>query len=165
MSEKPEWFEMTDGEKKPEIDEVKTNRRFIKVALFTAPLLLVGGAMVFADGHDEEDRPNIDTTLSTSITGTTITSASNTQSNSDSNIKNATSAKPTPVNSKGAGVAEPNENRGPGDGDHPDFNGDGDHTPPAFPGGERPHRERGERGDRNGSAPTIPQSGTSTTKN
>jgi hypothetical protein len=162
MSEKPEWFQLTDGDQKPEPEARRASKRFVKIAAFTAPLLLVGGAMVFADGHDEEEQPNIDTTISTSTSTSTVSDAT---TNSNAVASKSTFANPSA--SKSAGVVAPGTQQGPGDGDHEGFfgDGDGDHQRPEPNGSERPHRERGEHGDRNGTAPTIPQSGTSTTKN
>lgn len=164
MSEKPEWFQLTDGDQKPEPTTARASKRFVKVAAFTAPLLLVGGAMVFADGHDEDERPKIDTTISTS----TSQGSNNSESQSTPQIKKASTSNNGVISNqainspssapKSPGISAPSGN---GDDDHEGFGGEREH----HDGVEREHRERGEHGDRNGQAPTIPKSGTSTTKN
>lgn len=69
MNEIPEWFRLTADDKKPV--EIKKNRRVAKLALFTAPLAIVGGAFLFTqDGEspasaDEVSAPVIATTNST----------------------------------------------------------------------------------------------------
>lgn len=164
MSEKPEWFQLTDGDQKPEPEAKRASKRFVKIAAFTAPLLLVGGAMVFADGEESDDRPNINTTLS-SGTGTTASVSSDEHptesapavqiSNPKTAAVNAPSAaSPSSIASKGPGIQAPS---GQGGDDHDGFSGEREHRE----GGEREHHDR----ERNGTAPTIPQSGTSTTKN
>ena len=46
MSEKPEWFQMASEDPTPTEPKLKSKKRIAKIAMFTAPLLLVGGAMV-----------------------------------------------------------------------------------------------------------------------
>lgn len=160
MSEKPEWFEMTEGDQMPEPIRTSASKRFIKVAAFTAPLLLVGGAMVFADGHEEDERPNIDTTISTSTTATQSSTNSAGEVNPEIKVAN-NSAKPVnapAIAPKSPGLSAPSAKD---DDDHEGFGEEREHND----GEEREHRERGEHHDRRGPAPTIPQSGTSTTKN
>lgn len=168
MSEKPEWFEMTEGDQKPEPIRTVASKRLIKIAAFTAPLLLVGGAMVFADGHEEEERPNINTTIpSTASNATTSSSAStnsvasksiSAQQSSDKTTTPISPNSPKAIPSKGPGIQAPSGN---GDDDHEGFGGEREHRE----GGEREHHERGEHEGRNGTAPTIPKTGTTATKN
>lgn len=163
MSEKPEWFQLTGDDETPKQPITKSKKRFLKVALFTAPLLLIGGAMVFADGHDEEERPNIDTTISSATTSTSSNSTSATQSSSKAktNESSVTKVATAPAKSitapaaapKGVGVPAPSAK---GDDDREGFEGDREHRE----GGERDHHDR-DRDGRNGPAPKIPQSGTS----
>ena len=164
MSEKPEWFELAGEDQTPEKPVAKSKKRLLKLAAFTAPLVLVGGAMVFADGHDEEERPNIDTTISTSTSQSSNVSESQVTpqvKNVPTSQNGAVSAKeinsPTTAPKK-PGISAPSATN---DDNHEGFSGEREHQD----GVEREHHERGEHGDRNGQAPKIPQSGTSTTKN
>ena len=59
MSEKPEWFEMASDDSKPSEPKFKSKKRIAKIAIFTAPLLLVGGAMVFAEGDEKIGRAHV----------------------------------------------------------------------------------------------------------
>ena len=168
MSEKPEWFKLTEGEENPEIATVNTGKRFAMLALFTLPLMLVGGAMVFANGDEGDDRPNIDTTITSTV------STASTVANSEAPKHNANAVKistptaavvnateiATPNANKGAGVPAPSANRGDDDGEHEGLSDGREHRD----GGEREHHDRNQEG-RNGTAPTIPQSGASTKKN
>ena len=167
MSEKPEWFELAGEDQTPEQPVVKSKKRLLKLAAFTAPLVLVGGAMVFADGNGPDDAPNINTTIpsSTSSTAAAKTATSNStntaasksitaQQSSEKGSAPSAPAAPSVAASKGAGVQAPS---GKGGDDHEGFDGEREH----HEDGEREHHDR----DRNGNAPTIPQSGTATTKN
>jgi hypothetical protein len=59
MTETPEWFQLPDS---PEPEPKRPRRITLKVALITAPLLLIGGAVVFAEnGNEGEDKPNLPT--------------------------------------------------------------------------------------------------------
>ena len=171
MSEKPEWFEMTEGEQKPAEVAAKSNKRLLKLALFTAPLVLVGGAMVFADGNGPDDAPNINTTIpsstssaiaaNTAISTSTKTVASKSITAKQSSDRSSTSIAPSSPNanpSKGTGIQAPSGN---GDDGHEGFGGEREH----HEGGEREHHEGGEHEGRNGTAPTIPKTGTIATKN
>ena len=73
MSEKPEWFEMAAEDPTPTEPKLKLKKRIAKIAMFTAPLLLVGGAMVFAEGDDNDDAPKMDTAIPTA----TVASSTN----------------------------------------------------------------------------------------
>ena len=167
MSEKPEWFELAGEEHAPEQPVIKSKKRLLKLAVFTAPLVLVGGAMVFADGNGPDDAPNINTSIpSASASTTTANKATSTSTNtaasksitaqqsSDKTSAPTAPSAPSAAASKGLGVQPPS---GKGGDDHEGFNGEGEH----HDGGEREHHDR----DHNGTAPTIPKSGTATTKN
>jgi len=65
-----------------------------------------------------------------------------------------------PNANKGLGVPAPSANREDEDDGHEGFGEEREHRD----GGEREHHDRNREG-RNGTAPTIPQSGASTTKN
>ena len=182
MSEKPDWFKLTEEESSTELPSPKVSRRFAKLALLTVPLVLAGGAMVFAEGEDD-DRPNIDTTITSTAIGSgevsnsttsnvsgkssNLNSASNTvateQVIANSNKSVANPAPAAPGAQKGAGVPAPSGNKGDDDGDHQGFFGGDDDD--EHEGRERSHHERGEHEGRNGAAPTIPKSGTTTSKN
>ncbi|MFM8447712.1 MAG: hypothetical protein ACKN92_06040, partial [Candidatus Nanopelagicaceae bacterium] len=60
------------------------------------PLLLIGGAMVFAEGDESDDAPAMDTTIPTA---TVSSSTANTQANSSNSIK-VTQATSKSANSK-----------------------------------------------------------------
>lgn len=59
MTEMPEWFRLPD---EPELEPKKPRRITLKIALFTLPLLLVGGVMLFGEnGAEGEGQPNLPT--------------------------------------------------------------------------------------------------------
>ena len=132
MSDKPEWFELSESDQQPEAPRFKSNKRILKIALVTAPLLLVGGAIVFAAGEgDDDDRPNIDTTISSTNNGSNQISNSASSSGSTEKtiaISNKTVAKPAQKPSKihkGVGVPAPKANNDEED-DHQGFFGEDD---------------------------------------
>ena len=78
MTETPEWFQIPDS---PEPEPQRPRRITLKVALMTAPLLLIGGAVVFAEnGNEGDDQPNLpkltttNTNTSTGIDWITLSS-------------------------------------------------------------------------------------------
>jgi hypothetical protein len=160
MSETPEWFEITADDQKPELP--KTKKRGLKLALIAAPILLVGGVVAFADGGAEaDDAPAINNTIPT---------ATSTGSQANEQVAPATGstiATPTAAAKKGVGVQAPSAQGGNDDhfANDPDH-GAGTDRPQGF--GEHPegteHHDRGEHGQK-GTAPKIPTSGTTTTKN
>ena len=93
MSEKPEWFEMASEDPKPSEPKLKSKKRIVKIALLTAPLLLVGGAMVFAEGDDSDDAPKMDTTIPTATAANSTSSTSST--NSTAVVQNASTSNTT----------------------------------------------------------------------
>ena len=142
MSEKPEWFEMAAEEKAPSQPGPKKIKRVAKIALLTAPLLLIGGAMVFAEGDESDDAPAMDTTIPTA---TVSSSTANTQANSSNSIK-VTQVTSKSTNSKTVnGVANPASNNVPNSPAKgvgvpaPSGRGGEEHE-----GRERPHHEGGE---------------------
>ena len=176
MSNKPEWFEMAAEDHSSEISTPKSKKRLAKIALFTVPLLLAGGAMVFAEDEGEgDDAPKFDTTISTSTNATAVDN-SNLAGSSSSAVKSQAVANPAapnnpvnpvnpsnPSNPGKAGVGVPAPSAKGGDDDHEGFFGgddDGEHEGREHEGRER-HHEGGEHEGR-AKAPTIPQTGTNT---
>lgn len=65
MSEKPEWFELAGEEQRPQ--SPKPKNRLLKVALISAPLILIGGIYVTAQGEGGgDDLPSNTNSLSNS---------------------------------------------------------------------------------------------------
>lgn len=150
MSNKPEWFELAGEEPKPNSPatepKVKSKKRFAKIALLTAPLLLVGGAMVFAEDEGGDDAPKMDTTIPTATVNNATTLN---QSNSATSVKvSQASAKNVTANSS-VGVTNPatsnstTNNPGTGVG-VPAPSGRGGEEHEGREGHERPHHEGGE---------------------
>ena len=144
MSNKPEWFELADEEPTPnDAPKFKSTKRMAKIALLTAPLLIIGGALVFAEGDESDDAPKMDTT----IPSATVNSSTNTgQSNSATSVKvSQTSTKNLTANTS-SGVTDPaanlpatnNSKKGVGV-PAPSGRGGEEHE-----GRERPHHEGGE---------------------
>ena len=158
MSEKPEWFEMASEDPKPTEPKLKSKKRIVKIALLTAPLLLVGGAMVFAEGDDSDDAPKMDTTIPTATvanstgSNSSISSTNSTAVVQNASISNATSnTKKISTNAKSnsnVGVVNPaTTNSGTGVGvPKPTGRGD-DEGREGHEGGERPHGEGHEGGE------------------
>ena len=149
MSEKPEWFEMASEDPMPSEPKLKSKKRIVKIALFTAPLLLVGGAMVFAEGDDGDDAPNMDTAIPTATVASSTNSAAVVQNASTSNTtynsqKSSTNAK----SNSNFGVVNPaTTNSGTGVGvPKPTGRGD-DEGREGHEGRERPHGEGHEGGE------------------
>lgn len=144
MSNKPEWFELADKEPTPNgASKFKSTKRLAKIALLSAPLLIIGGALVFAEGDEGDDAPKMDTTIPTA----TVNSSTNTgQSNSATSIKvSQTSIKNVSASASG-GVTSPatnnptTSNKATGVGvPAPSGRGGEEHE-----GRERPHHEGGE---------------------
>jgi hypothetical protein len=90
MSKKPEWFELAGEEPKPNSPatepKFKSTKRLTKIALLTAPLLIIGGALVFAEGDESDDAPKMDTAIPTA----TVNSASPSIQVSQASTKNVT---------------------------------------------------------------------------
>ena len=142
MSEKPEWFEMAAEEKTPSQPGPKKIKRVAKIALLTVPLLLVGGAMVFAEGDESDDAPAMDTTIPTA---TVSSSTTNTQANSSNSIKVTQATSKSAISKTVSDVANPATNNVP---ENP-ANGVGVPAPSGrggegHEGRERPHHESGE---------------------
>lgn len=113
MTETPEWFQLPD---KPEPEPARPKRIALKVALITAPLLLIGGAVVFAEnGKEGDDQPNLPTlntanSVKTSNTQTIITNSSNTDNAPKVAKKTDAVAKvaaPTGLNQSANGIKNP----------------------------------------------------------
>jgi len=144
MSNKPEWFELADKEPTPNgAPKFKSTKRLAKIALLTAPLLIIGGALVFAEGDEGDDAPKMDTTIPTATVNSTTTAN---QSNASTSIKvsQASTKKVSTNTSSGVTKAETNNpatnNPATGVGvPAPSGRGGEEHE-----GRERPHHEGGE---------------------
>ena len=89
MTETPDWFQIPDS---PEPEPKRPRRITLKVALITAPLLLIGGAVVFAqNGNEGDDQPNLPTLTATTNTQSTV-STSTTSASDNVNRANETIA-------------------------------------------------------------------------
>ena len=144
MTETPEWFELTNNEENSSSNKPNKpknpKKRIAKVLAFTVPLLIVGGAMVFAEGEGESDdmppAPVIQTTTDASNQnsdqGATGTDSGNTSSSTTTKSANSTTA-------KAAGVANPATTSGKGVG-----------VPKPKGGGEHEGREGHEGGEHEG---------------
>ena len=144
MSNKPEWFELADEEPTPNVaPKFKSTKRMAKIALLTAPLLIIGGALVFAEGDESDDAPKMDTTIPTA----TVNSSTNTsQSNTATSIKVSQASIKNVSASTSGGVTSPatnnptTSNKTTGVGvPAPSGRGGEEHE-----GRERPHHEGGE---------------------
>jgi hypothetical protein len=143
MSEKPEWFQITEGDEKPEAKQRK--RGFLKIAAVALPLVVVGAVAVGANG-EEDDAPQFSPTINSAAQNSTSTIAksSNTATNSPkvSTISNPSAtapANPSGPSNPGNGVQPP---KGGGNDDHEGFDG---REPKKFNGenheGREHHRE------------------------
>ena len=126
MTETPEWFQLPD---EPKSEPRKPKRITLKIALFTLPLLLVGGVMVFGEnGAEGEDQPNLPTLNSTSTQSantstlktsnatvvtkkvtkkSTVSKKSNGVTIANSSNSNATVPAPNGLNQSGNGIKNP----------------------------------------------------------
>ena len=105
MSEKPEWFQITEGDQKPLESVPKSKNRLVKFAVFTAPLVLIGAVALGANEEfeDDEHAPAIDTTLSTSTNSTDVVfSETNSKTSKTTLATSVNSIKPAAV-----GIANP----------------------------------------------------------
>ena len=179
MSERPEWFELTEGDKRSNSNKQKPSRNiFIRALAIGVPLVIVGSAMVFAEGDSEaEEIPQSAVVQSTQ--STTATAAADSQSDSNSlinsdntsgnssndnsgNSVNSASAPKNPTftdpnSNKGLGVPAPSGNREDSD-EHEGREHEGRE------GGE--HREReGREGREHRERENAPKIPTTTSKN
>jgi hypothetical protein len=148
MSEKPEWFQITEGDEKPEAK--KSKRSFLKIAAVALPLVVVGAVAVGANG-EEDDAPqfsptitsNASTNNATSQTSATTISEASVNSPKISTISNPSKtslANPASPAKPGIGVQPP---KGGGDDDHEGFEG-GEHQ--RFDGDNHEGREHHREG-------------------
>ena len=99
MSEKPEWFQITEGDEKPEVK--KSKKGFLKIAAVALPLVVVGAVAVGANG-EEDDAPqfsptitsNTSTSNATAPTSATTISKSSVNSPKISTISNPSTTSP-----------------------------------------------------------------------
>ena len=149
MSNKPEWFELAGEEPKlnsPESaptvkSKVKSKKRFAKIALLTAPLLIIGGALVFAEGDEGDDAPKMDTTIPAATVNSSTTS---TQSNSATAIKVSQASTKNVATNTSSGVTNPATNNPATGVGVPAPSGRGGEGHEGREGHERPHHEGGE---------------------
>jgi hypothetical protein len=164
MSEKPEWFEITEGDQKPnqsELPRVKKSRNSrLKIALLAVPLLAVGTFAVAAHGG-EDDAPALPklsaASNSTAVATTTPAVVHTAKVSSTKKVKSISNTQSTAPSNPGVGIKAPSgnaENHNEGFGDDNREHNDG-------------HEHHHEDGDREGrsNAPKIPQAGTSAAKN
>ena len=151
MSEKPEWFQITESDEKPEAK--KSKRSFLKIAAVALPLVVVGAVAVGANG-EEDDAPQFSPTItsnastSNAISQTSATTISKASVNSPkistisnpSNTSPANPASPANPSKPGIGVQPP---KGGGDDDHEGFES-GEHQ--RFDGNNHEGRERHREG-------------------
>ena len=142
MSKKPEWFELAGEEPKPNspASEPKFNstKRLAKIALLAAPLIIVGGAFVFAEGDESDDAPKLDNTIPTATVNNASpaiqvsqASTKNVTANSSVGVANPATSNST-TNKPGIGVGVPAPSGSGGE----EHEGRERH--------ERPHHEDGE---------------------
>ncbi|MBU6263615.1 MAG: hypothetical protein KGM39_02435 [Actinomycetales bacterium] len=125
MSEKPEWFQITEGDEKPEAK--KSKRGFLKIAAVALPLVVVGAVAVGANG-EEDHVPKFSPTITsntstsnlTSQASATTTSKVSINSTTVSTISNPSTTSPANPGKPGIGVQPP---KGGGDDDHEGFDG------------------------------------------
>ena len=142
MSNKPEWFELADKEPTPnDAPKFKSTKRLAKIALLTAPLLIIGGALVFAEGDEGDDAPQVDTTIPTA---TVNSSATTTQSNSATVIKVSQASTKKVSTNTSSGVTNPATNNPATGVGVPAPSGRGGEEHEGREGHERPHHEGGE---------------------
>ena len=72
MSKKPEWFVLAEEEQIADTENKRKSKKlFAKIAILTAPLIIVGGAFVFAEGDESDDAPKTNSTHTTATVKST----------------------------------------------------------------------------------------------
>ena len=126
MSKIPEWFEMTAGDNEPETPKHKFagKSRVKLIAIATVPLIITGGALVFADGGTEDDLPKNAPTLSPTANNANSSEKSAKSSNTEKQVivQSSSTGKSQSINTQ-TGIQAPsginNPRRGHReDGDH-----------------------------------------------
>jgi hypothetical protein len=112
MSEKPEWFKLTGEDQEPINKVGKTSKRNIfKIAAVAAPLIFVGAVVVGAAGEADDERPAIDTTITSTNSGSanndSVAPASTSTNNSPVGVANPASDSSVKSAKKGVGVPKP----------------------------------------------------------
>lgn len=164
MTEKPEWFELTADEPGSPRKEPRASKRsknpLIRIIAVAVPLVIVGSAMVLAEGDSEAEELTT-TAINQSAEVTNSVSAPKqsddapvANSNSNSNSNNSLAAPNAPTTpQKGLGVSAPTGNRDDDEGEeHEGREHEGREEGEHHERGE--HRERGEHEN----APKIPTS-------
>ena len=145
MSEKPEWFEISEDGNEPNRPKNRENREhgekgkknLYKFALLAAPLVLIGAVAGAASGEDDDAKPAIDTTITSTNSGSanneSVAPASTSTNNSAVGVANPASGSSVKSAKKGVGVPKPSgkgehEGREGGEGGEHDgfFGGDDD---------------------------------------
>jgi hypothetical protein len=162
MSEKPEWFKITEDDVSP--TENPSKKSFLKVLAVTLPLLVAGVVAVNANGDSDS---KVSQTEENATSVTTVSNESTEAAQSSAIISTATV-------SKSVGVPLPTAPNGGDEDGHQGFRPDHDDDDDDFEGFRPDHdddedddghekRERHHEGRR--TAPTIPQPGTTSTIN
>jgi hypothetical protein len=146
--EKPEWFELVDGDA-PSAQVTKVNKKLPAIAVLVTGALIATGAF-FASAsenhHDDDQVASIDFN----------SGAQGTVTNEETSDEVFTTP-PKGPEAPGVAPIKPPDGQRDG-GDHDEFDEDGEHEERERHEG----RERHERGERGGSAPQIPAPSTST---
>ena len=137
MSEKPEWFQITEGDEKPEVK--KSKRGFLKITAVALPLVVVGAFAVAANGG-EDDAPQFSPTITTSSAASSSTNGVVTQNSNKVINASSSNSKTSPVVATVSNPSAPTPTK-PSIGVQPPKGG-GDESHEGFEGGE--HREGGE---------------------
>jgi hypothetical protein len=107
MTEKPDWFKISEADQKPSELAPRPKNHLFRIAAVAVPLVLVGAIAVGANGEaEEENAPPIDTTLTTSSnTSTTsgLTTATTSNKSSAGTVATSVQTKTSTV----VGVANP----------------------------------------------------------
>jgi len=106
MSEKPEWFQITEDEQST-LEPKAEKRNLFKILAVSLPLVIAGAVLVGATGEadDDENAPAINTTIPSSTSSNT-SNASTESSNTDAGSNSAIVVS-TITTSKSAGVSNP----------------------------------------------------------
>ena len=121
MTETPEWFELTADDQGPKQPKRK---RFLKIALITAPLILVGGAVVAATHHDDAPAAQDNFTLGPTSAGSEQIAPSGGVTTPNGNFASPGSQVMSEDSEHGEGFGKP-RHHGEGE-EHQNFGGEDD---------------------------------------
>ena len=106
MTEKPEWFELTGDDQKPNgnnsVTRTAPKNRLIRILAVAIPLVIVGSAVVFAEGGSEAEEPP-----SNSVTQNLIALDNSTVSDNNLKVNSSTFDAPNQTTNQGIGVPAP----------------------------------------------------------